>query len=247
MARAAKSFPGADLILPRMFTGIVQKMGRIAAVIPNDFGVRLLIDPQGWQPRGVALALGDSICISGVCLTLAALEGPTLGFDVIAETLRMTTLGQLVPGGRVNLEPSLTADTPMGGHFLQGHVDGVGQVTGLEAGQSEWRIGVTPPAALMDYIIPKGSVAIDGVSLTVASVSRSAFEVALIPTTLEVTTMGSYKVGDKVNLESDILSRTIVHHLRRMAEAAGGRDAGVTRELLRAAGFEKNTEEPAAR
>jgi riboflavin synthase len=200
-----------------MFTGIVQTRGYVAALDRNAFGVRLAIDPRGWKPRGAELLKGDSVCVSGVCLTLVEFSPRGLEFDVIAETLAKTTLGGLAVGSEVNLEPSLTANTPMGGHFLQGHVDGVGTIINVLATPAQYRITVAPPAEMMDYIIPKGSVSIDGVSLTLASVGKNDFDVALIPTTLEMTTLGDAKAGDRVNLEADILAKTIVHYLRRQA------------------------------
>ncbi len=221
-----------------MFTGIVQTTGRVAALDRNAFGVRLGIDPGQWTPaEGRAPRLGDSICISGVCLTIASLEDNVLCFDVIAETLAKTTLGFLSVGDAVNLEPSVTPNQPLGGHFMQGHVDGVGEVTAVKSGDDEWRITVRPPAALMAYMIPKGSVAIDGVSLTLAAVHDETFEVALIPTTLDLTTLGKQQAGDHVNLEADILAKTTVHTLQRMR--GGGEGELITMALLRDAGFVK--------
>lgn len=206
-----------------MFTGIVQAMGKLKALHKRDFGARLIIDRCGWRPDGgLVIRHGDSICISGVCLTVAAFDDDTLEFDVITETLRYTNLGGLEVGGAVNLEPSLTASTPMGGHFVQGHIDGVGEVTHVQEGE-DWRIRIRPDAKLKPYIIPKGSVAIDGVSMTIASVLESGeFEVAVIPTTLRMTTLGLAKPGVRFNLESDIVTRTIVHTMREMNFNADG-------------------------
>lgn len=215
-----------------MFTGIVVGMGRVAAVRRERFGVRLVVDKQGLD---IAAKPGDSICVSGCCLTVAPAAGEAeghFGFDVIQETLAKTMLGTLRVGDAVNLEASLTASTPMGGHFVQGHVDGVGRVTRVVSGAEEWRVTVQPPPELMPYIVPKGSIAVAGVSLTIAAVGRDSFEVALIPTTLRLTTLGTLKVGDVVNLETDIVAKTIVHWLRTQF-AAGG----LTVDQLRAAGF----------
>ncbi len=223
-----------------MFTGIVQAWGRIEAVNRNPFGVRLVIDRGSWQPPGYEPAPGDSISVSGVCLTVMEATGQTLGFDVIAETLDKTTLGELTPGSEVNLDPAVLANQPLGGHFVQGHVDGVGRVTQVYSGSDEWRVTVEPPAELAPYIVPKGSVAIDGVSLTVAAVSDGAgggavdFQVALIPTTLERTTLGRVNEGQRVNLETDIISKTIVHYLRHLGS---DEKPTVTIEALRHAGF----------
>lgn len=215
-----------------MFTGIVVGMGRVAAVRRNRFGARLVVDKQGLE---IAAKAGDSICVSGCCLTLAPAAGEAagqMGFDVIQETLAKTMLGTLKAGDAVNLEASLTASTPMGGHFVQGHVDGVGRVTKVTSSAEEWRVTVQPPADLMPYVVPKGSVAVAGVSLTIAAVERESFEVALIPTTLRLTTLGAVKAGDVVNLETDIVAKTIVHWLRTQLG-----EGGLTVEKLRAAGF----------
>lgn len=208
-----------------MFTGLVETTARVVRIDPTDAGVRLVIDPGDWAHRP---APGESIAVSGCCLTVAALgpdragSGPELGFDAIPETLAKTILGGLGPGSRVNLEHSLRADSLLGGHFVQGHVDGVGEVVGVET-EGEYRVRVRPPADLMRFVAPKGSVSIDGVSLTIADLSADDgwFEVALIPTTLEVTTLSGLKPGSRVNLEADILAKTVVHHLEHYAGRVG--------------------------
>jgi len=220
-----------------MFTGIVQAKGKVARLDPTDAGVRLVIDLQGWRPHGITINEGDSICISGVCLTVVAHDERTVAFDVIGETLAKTTLGGLAVGSAVNLEPSLTASTPMGGHFVQGHIDGVGVVRDVTVDGDDYRIAIEPPTELMEYIAPKGSIATDGVSMTVAAVTRERFEIALIPTTLNLTTLGDATPGTKVNLETDIVSKTIVHWLRLRGTGGESRDEGVTRDTLREAGF----------
>lgn len=204
-----------------MFTGIIRARGRLQSVDPSPAGKRLRVDPGGWDHRP---GPGDSICVSGCCLTLAEPVGAdgVLAFDAIPETLAKTTLGGLAAGDEVNLEASMTASTPMDGHVVQGHVEGVGEVTGLTT-EGEWRIRITPPADLMPCMVPKGSVTVDGVSLTIAAVDAGTpgregwFEVALIPTTLELTTLGSLGVGSSVNLETDVLARTVVHVMRHYA------------------------------
>lgn len=218
-----------------MFTGLVEIVGRIERSDPTDAGRRFLVDVGGWQIRP---EVGESISVDGCCLTLAAEPGENHGFwafDVIPETLRRTTLGALHPGSRVNLERSATPQTLLGGHVVQGHVDGVGTVSRVEKG-SEWRVRIAPPAGLMVYLTPKGSITVQGVSLTVAGVepgdstgSGGWFEVALIPTTLEKTTLGDLQEGDRVNLESDVLARTVVHYLRHYAPggSVGGSAGGV--------------------
>lgn len=221
-----------------MFTGIVQTRGRVARLDRNAFGLRLTVNTQGWTPAGgYRPGHGDSICVSGVCLTVVEATPDALAFDVIAETLDKTTLGRLAPGDAVNLEPAVLPTQPMGGHFMQGHVDGVGTIVGVRRGEDEVRLAVEPPAPLMDYVVPKGSIAIDGVSLTIASLIDTAFEVALIPTTLQLTTLGDAEKGDAVNLEADILSKTIVHHLRRIRRGGGEDAEPVTMALLQRAGF----------
>ncbi|QDU71370.1 riboflavin synthase [Mucisphaera calidilacus] len=217
-----------------MFTGIVQTMGSVAALTPTGAGVRLEIDTEGWVPdRGYRPALGDSIAVSGVCLTLAAIEGGVFGFDVISETLAKTSLGRLERGSRVNLEPAVLPTQPMGGHFVQGHVDGVGAVTAIDADPADWRLTIRPPASMMAWMVAKGSVCIDGVSLTLADRDAETITIALIPTTLEVTTLGSLKVGDTVNLEGDVLVKAIGHTLRAMSAS----EEPVDMDLLKRAGF----------
>lgn len=223
-----------------MFTGIVQAKGRVARLDRNPFGVRLVIDRSGWTPfGGYTPAHGDSICVAGVCLTVVEPTAQTLAFDVIAETLAVTTLGSLKVGDPVNLEPAVLPTQPMGGHFMQGHVDGVGTVTAVTNTPAEYRITVTPPPGLLDYLAPKGSIAIDGVSLTLAGLTDTTFDVALIPTTLSLTTLADRKPGDRVNLEADILSKQLVHYLRRLRSGTTGKPKGepITMASLQAAGF----------
>jgi riboflavin synthase alpha subunit len=181
--------------------------------------LRLSIDPLDWDHRP---APGESICVSGCCLTLAEPAAGSLVFDVIPETLRRTTLGGLGTGARVNLERSLAAGDLMGGHLVQGHVDGVGVVQRVTGG-GDYRVTVRPPADLMPYIVPKGSIAIDGVSLTIAACDPAAgvFEVSLIPATLEKTTLGELAEGGRCNLETDAMAKTIVHYLRYYGGAPG--------------------------
>lgn len=160
---------------------------------------------------------GESIAVNGCCLTLAAENpGGRMCFDVVRETLEKTTLARLSPGDDVNLEHACRPDTLLGGHIVQGHIDGVGVITRVRAEPADWRLEIAPGEDLMPYIIPKGSVTLEGVSLTIASVGAASFGVALIPTTLEKTTLGALREGSKVNIESDILAKTVVHALRRM-------------------------------
>lgn len=198
-----------------MFTGLVQATGIVTHLTPSSFGVRLVISAPSWSYRPQH---GDSIAVSGCCLTYAPAEVDhegALGFDVIAETLRKTKLGTLREGDRVNLESCLTPSSPIGGHFVQGHVDGLGYVRHVVSGGEEHRltIGVEPP--MMRYMTPTGSITVDGVSLTLAAVDhgKSTFDVALIPTTLNLTTLGDLQAGDAVNLEADVLVKSVVNYL----------------------------------
>lgn len=196
-----------------MFTGIVQHVGTVAAVRPSPAGIRLEVDPAGWEHRPGA---GDSIAVNGCCLTLASsLTGPShvLSFDVVPQTLALTTLGAWAPGRRVNLEHAATPATLLGGHLVQGHVDGVGRVlaNGAVPGGNGWRLRVEYPASLAGAMVPQGSICIDGVSLTIASLdpASNAAEIALIPTTLDRTTLGRLLPGDAVNVEGDVIAKQV--------------------------------------
>ena len=224
-----------------MFTGLVQACGCVASAEAKPFGMRLVVDRRSWT--GFAPQIGDSVCVSGVCLTVVAYTDQTLSFDVISETLARTTLRRVQAGTRLNLEPSLMPTTPLGGHFVQGHVDGVAQIVKVKDVGEEYRLTIEPLRGdlsipgddLMEAIIPKGSVTVDGVSLTVASVDRSGFEVALIPVTLEQTTLGDLREGDQVNIETDIISKTVVHWLTQQVRE--GRK--ITLDTLHRAGFDE--------
>ena len=193
-----------------MFTGIVERTVHVAAVSEGTGFVRLNLAAQ-WPD----VKPGDSIAVNGVCLTVAEIAPPLLGFYVIPETLSKTNLGLLKAGDLVNVERSLRAGDRMDGHFVQGHVDATARLVDQKGDDEEWRLTVQPPADLMKFIVPKGSVTIDGVSLTVASIAADRFEVALIPTTLKLTTLGSRNVGWPFNFEADILSKTIISWLER--------------------------------
>ena len=177
-------------------------------------------------------ALGASICVSGVCLTIAAVDGTALDFDVVTETLDRTTLGKKSAGDRVNLERSLRVGDRLDGHFVQGHVDGTAVVDRVVASAAEHVIRFRPDECVTPYLVPKGSVTIDGVSLTIADTSGGWFSVALIPTTLDRTTLSGLKAGDRVNIESDIIARTVVHRINAL-----GKPAGLNLESLARAGF----------
>ncbi len=197
-----------------MFTGIVERSVRLASVSEGT-GFRRLTFLPPWSD----VKHGESIAINGVCLTVAeiASQDPIpLAFDVIPETIAKTNLGLLKPSDCVHVERALRLSDRISGHFLQGHVDGQARLDAMHNVDNDFRLTITPTPELMKYIVPKGSIAIDGVSLTVASVSRDSFEVALIPTTLHATHLGTVSVGWLFNLETDILSKTIVNYLERM-------------------------------
>jgi len=195
-----------------MFTGIVQAIGRIASATPHGDGLRIAVDMGALGGDGVEL--GESIAVAGCCLTVVAVGRDRLCFDVSAETLSCTT--GLDRTGRVNLEPALRLSNRLGGHLLSGHVDGVGGVIRAEAmggADGSRLVEIDAPAALLRYIAPKGSVAIDGVSLTVNSVGERHFAVNLIPHTLVATTLGELTRGARVNLEVDLVARYVARLL----------------------------------
>lgn len=216
-----------------MFTGIVQHRGRVVSAAATVTGLRLGIDPSGWTHLPTH---GESIAINGCCLTLVAGLG-VLMFDVIPQTISHTTLGRLRPGDLVNLESSVTPATLLSGHLVQGHVDAVARVVRVVrppvvAGDSgrtpdiasvawadaQYRLRIEAPTELMDYLVPRGSIAVDGVSLTIADLGPNWFEVAIIPTTLDLTTLGSLQPGDAVNLEADVMVKTVVATVRRIMD-----------------------------
>lgn len=190
-----------------MFTGIVQDVGRVRAREPRGGDTRLMIDVDRLSLERTAI--GDSICVQGVCLTVTALADKTFSADVSRETLSLTTLGELGIGAPVNLEAALRAGDPLGGHLVSGHVDGVGRVVALAEEARSLRVEFDAPADLARYIARKGSMTVDGVSLTVNDVSGSRFGVNLIPHTREVTTLGRLAVGSRVNLEIDQVARYV--------------------------------------
>jgi riboflavin synthase len=197
-------------ILPVMFTGLVEACGRVAAVIPEPPGVRLVVD-AGAVAEGARL--GDSVCVSGCCLSVVRIAGDTLEFQAGPETLARTTFAGLNAGAPVNLERSLRLHDRLGGHLVTGHVDGMGRLATREP-EGDWiTCRFTAPPALLAQMASKGSVAIDGVSLTVVDVTSDDFSVALIPHTLAVTTLGSLAVGDAVNLETDLVFKYVARFL----------------------------------
>ena len=197
-----------------MFTGIVQDVGSILASEVRGVDVRLVIACERLDLQRAQL--GDSICVQGCCLTAVELEGQRFSADVSRETLALTTLGQLRVGSPVNLEPALRAGDALGGHLVSGHVDGIGRVTATSEDGRSRRLSVAAPAELARYIARKGSITLDGVSLTVNEVAAEGFGVNIIPHTQAVTTLGTLCVGSEVNLEVDQLAR----YLERLMSAA---------------------------
>ena len=184
-----------------MFTGLVREVGTVRSMD----GGRLVIETT------ITAGLGDSIAVDGVCLTVVAGDGTTLAFDAVPETLSRTSLGELAPGSGVNLEPALRVGDALGGHYVQGHVDGVGTYRGVTDGL-HW---FDAPPEIVRYVVEKGSIAVQGTSLTVAASNDTGFAVALIPHTLEVTTLGRLEPGARVNLEADVLAKYVEKLTRR--------------------------------
>jgi riboflavin synthase len=195
-----------------MFTGLIREVATVSAVAGGPDGVRLTIEAPETSRDAL---VGDSIAISGVCLTVVAVDDALLSFDAVPETLERSSLGRLAPGGRVNVEPALRAGEPLGGHYVQGHVDGVGTVRSVDPEGDGKRIWLDAPAELLRYVVEKGSVSVEGTSLTVAGLDDEGFGVALIPHTLAATTLGELQPGDAVNLEADVLAKYVERLLPR--------------------------------
>jgi riboflavin synthase len=196
-----------------VFTGIVECVAEVVGVEPRGEGARLVV-------RAPAIAgearLGDSIAVNGACLTVAAREAERLAFDAVRETLARTALGALRSGARVNLERALRADGRLDGHIVQGHVDETGTVRELRRAASDTRLFVAASSSFTDWLVEKGSVAVDGVALTVVGLAKGGFDVALIPHTLAVTTLGGLVPGAAVNLEADVLGKYVRRYLDRV-------------------------------
>ena len=190
-----------------MFTGIIQDVGRVVSREARDGDVRLLIAFDRLDPSG--MNVGDSICVQGCCLTAVELHDRSFAADVSRETLSLTTLGDLAAGSPVNLEPSLRAGDALGGHLVSGHVDGIGEIAATSGDARSTRVEISVPPGLARYIARKGSVAIDGVSLTVNEVRGATFGINLIPHTQAVTTLGAIRPGTRVNIEIDQIARYV--------------------------------------
>lgn len=200
-----------------MFTGIVRGIGTIASLGEAGTRRRIAVDvgamvTAGWR-------VGDSVAVSGVCLTIVAISGQCFEADLSAETLRCTTLGRLVPGSAVNLEPAARLETALGGHLMTGHVDGIGCIARVHEDAGSRRVVVGMPAGLARYVAAKGSVALDGVSLTIVAVGDEAFDVMLVPHTCAVTTLAALVPGQAVNLEVDLIARYLDRLLEMRSQA----------------------------
>ena len=217
-----------------MFTGIIQAVGSVVAMQPRGGDMRLRIH-TGKLPLN-DVALGDSICTNGVCLTVIELPGDGYWADVSVETLNFTTLGDLQPGSAVNLEKALTPHSRLGGHIVSGHVDGVGEVLSLNEDARSIRVVLRAPAQLAKYIAHKGSICVDGISLTVNAVNGAQFDLNIIPQTMAETTFGQYRPGSRVNLEVDVIAR----YLERLLQGDGAASVttgGLSMDTLAENGF----------
>ena len=212
-----------------MFTGLVQQVGTLTAKKPRGDGMSLVIRHAPWDSP---LIKGESVAVQGACLTVTSVRTGEFSCDVLNETLKKTSLGAAESGSRLNLERALRADDRLGGHIVTGHVDGLGTVLALEQKGADWILEVTCDEELLGGIVPKGSIAIDGVSLTIAELKSKSFAVHLIPHTLANSSLKTLKKGRTVNLETDIIGKYVQRHLGRMQ---GGK--GLTLEKLQAAGF----------
>jgi len=217
-----------------MFTGLIERTGQVEALTRGgEGGARLRIRAAGWD---VPLVPGESIAVQGACLTVVRYDAAGFTADVLDETLAVTTLGALRPGARVNLERALTAGGRLGGHIVTGHIDGTGTVEAVTPAGRDWKLSVACDAGILRYIVYKGSIAIDGVSLTVSAVTETGFAVNIIPHTWQVTALQTLRAGTPVNLETDILGRYVEKFLAR-GEPAAASGTGVSWESLSAAGF----------
>lgn len=198
-----------------MFTGIIEEQGNILHVRPGTVSAELTVRAskvlEGTQ-------VGDSIAVNGVCLTVTSLAGNSFTADVMAETMRKSNLGSLKPGSKVNLERALTPVSRLGGHFVSGHIDGVGEVSKMEREDNAVWFTIRAPQAITEVMVEKGSVAIDGISLTVVNVHTDSFTVSIIPHTMAETTLGQAAVGNAVNLENDVLGKYVFRFMKQIQQ-----------------------------
>lgn len=215
-----------------MFTGLIEEVGLVQEVRREGGVTKLAI---GAKDAGTDLEIGDSIAIEGTCLTVTAIQHGLFEVDLTDETLIRTTLGDLGPTDQVNLERPCRITDRLGGHIVTGHIDGVGTILEIRESGGMWRFAFSYPEALRALFVEKGSVAVDGISLTVASLSDASFSVAIIPHTYRHTTLGSKMVGQRVNLETDLLGKYVVRYLEGL-QASGGKDV-LTESVLREWGY----------
>ena len=214
-----------------MFTGLVETTGTVEGFTPINGGARLtLIIPFGHE-----LSLGDSVAVNGCCLTVDALDGERVSFDLLSQTLRVTSLGNLQPGGLVNLERAMAADGRFGGHIVAGHVDGVGRISHIRRDDNAIWYTIQTQPALLRYVVEKGSITVDGISLTVATVGETSFSISAIPHTVRQTVLHHRRKGDLVNLETDIIGKYIEKLLQPAAPQP--KESTITRDLLSRCGF----------
>lgn len=214
-----------------MFTGIVEVVGKITALESGRDAVRLTVSAARIAEE---VAIGDSVAINGVCLTVVEIVAPKIAFEAVYETLRRTTLGQRRVGDSVNLERALKADGRFGGHIVQGHVDGTGRIASIRPVGDSWFVYVEASPELLRYIVTKGSVCVDGISLTVMDADDKAFSLSIIPHTWENTTLKDRHAGDSVNIEADIIGKYVE---KLMGGWASGGGRGVTLDLLSRSGY----------
>lgn len=210
-----------------MFTGIIVDVAEVVSVRPAAYGARISIRPSG--PFDAAVS--DSVAVNGVCLTVTECSSGLLSFDCVQETLRRSTLELLRPGHRVNLEPSLKVGDKLGGHFVQGHVDARGIIAGIVPSPEERTVVVRPGVEIMPLVAEKGSVALDGISLTVAETGPDWFSVKIVPYTWEETNLSDRRPGDQINVETDVLARYVASLMRSREPG------GITESFLREAGY----------
>jgi riboflavin synthase len=214
-----------------LFTGIIVEQGDVVSLRRKHAGATLTL-------RTFALAqdsaTGDSIAVNGACLTVVKVRGNLLSFDLSEETVKSTNLGRLVSGDKANLEPSLRPDGKLGGHFVTGHVDAVGRIRSKTAIGDAFKVVIEAPLKVTRVLVAKGSVAVDGISLTVVDVAEDAFSVVIIPHTTHVTTIGSKRAGDTVNLEADIIGKYVARFLNRGESRAAGKDENFLKSFLQA-------------
>ncbi|HEY3297306.1 MAG TPA: riboflavin synthase [Armatimonadota bacterium] len=197
-----------------MFTGLILEKGKIARISPNAGGLRIVVDAP--KISGM-IEVGDSVSVNGSCLTAVIISPPVIEFDAVRETVVRTTISGLKPGDRVNLEPALRVGDELGGHMVLGHVDGMGSISGITESGSETRFRIQAGPGIMQYVVEKGSIAVDGISLTVADLNDDWFEVAVIPHTIENTTLAEKRTNNTVNLETDIIGKYVFKYVGKTA------------------------------